>query len=488
MTAATSLRVLPLDGKTTVGTYFVSNYPPFAGWSKSALDDVRARLDAPPAPGAPLGVYVHIPFCRKRCRFCYFKVYTERTASEVGAYVEALLADARLHARSPIIAGRKPRFVYFGGGTPSYLSSTELARLLGGLRELMPWDETEEVTFECEPGTISEAKLRVLAGEGVTRLSLGVESFDDAVLEANGRAHQQRQIYQAHEIARRVGLPQINIDLIAGMVGETDAIWDDTVARTIALAPDSVTIYQMELPPNTTIARDLRGADQADTPVDDWPTKRARVGRAFAAMEAAGYRVSSAYTMVKPHARFRYRDNLWTGADLLPVGVSSFGHLGGVHLQNEKEIEVYMARVGAGELPLQRGYVLSTEERLVRELILQLKLGRVRHAYFREKFGVELRERFAEPLGARADAILRDRQHQRRAGVPGPDFGGVDLMPVRKLAALQQEIDRRHPRAAIGSRAIAERFGIMAALGVRLEAEPLDDFAGAMLFEFHQNQ
>lgn len=406
MTALASLPVLPLDGRTTVGTYFVSNYPPFSEWSPAALDGVRARLDAPPAPGTPLGVYVHIPFCRKRCRFCYFKVYTERTASEVSAYVEALLVEARLHARRAIAAGRRPRFVYFGGGTPSYLSSAELARLLGGLREVFPWDEAEEVTFECEPGTISEAKLRVLAGEGVTRLSLGVESFDDAVLEENGRAHQQRQVYQAYEITRRVGLPQVNIDLIAGMVGETDAIWDDTVARTIALAPDSVTIYQMELPPNTTIARDVRAGTVAEAPVADWPTKRARVGRAFAAMEAAGYLASSAYTMARPHARFRYRDNLWTGADLLPVGVSSFGHLGGVHLQNEKEIEVYLARVAAGEVPLQRGYVLSVEERLVRELILQLKLGRVRHGYFAAKFGVDLRARFAEPLAALAEAGL----------------------------------------------------------------------------------
>ena len=109
---------------------------------------------------------------------------------------------------------------------------------------------------------------------------------------------------------------------------------------------------------------------------------------------------------MRPHARFRYRDNLWTGADLLPLGMSSFGHLGGVHLQNDKEIEPYMARVAAGELPLQRGYVLDAEDRLVRELCLQLKLGRVRHGYFREKFGVELRTRFAGPLAGLVEAGL----------------------------------------------------------------------------------
>ena len=128
-----------------------------------------------------------------------------------------------------------------------------------------PWDDAEEVTFECEPGTLTEAKLRVIRRLGVTRLSLGVENFNDEILDVNGRAHRSPEVYRAYEFARSLDFPQINIDLIAGMVGETDENWRDCVAKTLALQPDSVTIYQMELPFNTTISGNLlKGADRFD--------------------------------------------------------------------------------------------------------------------------------------------------------------------------------------------------------------------------------
>ena len=299
-------------------------------------------------------------------------------------------------AELPAFAGRAPRFVYFGGGTPSYLSTANIEMLASGMKRLFPWNETEEVTFECEPGTASEEKFRALKELGVTRLSLGVESFDSDVLETNGRSHRQRQIYQAFERARTVGLPQINIDLIAGLLGETDVSWDDAIRRTIELDADSVTIYQMEVPANSIIARELRADGVTEVAAATWPQKRAWLARAFSAFESAGYRLSSGYTLVKgDRVSFRYRDNLWHGSDLLAAGVSSFGHVGGVHYQNEKDIETYVARVRTGALPLARGYVLNAEERLIRELILQLKLGVVSRLRFREKFGVELTERFA---------------------------------------------------------------------------------------------
>jgi oxygen-independent coproporphyrinogen-3 oxidase len=387
---------------TTAGAYFVSNYPPFQHWSADALPGVLAELERPPDPKAPLGLYVHVPFCRKRCRFCYFKVYTERNSTEIAEYVDAVSRELELHARSAALAGRKPRFVYFGGGTPSYLSASQIDTLSRALRRALPWDDVEEVTFECEPGTISEPKLRALKDMGVTRLSLGVENFDDAILESNGRAHLSRQVLTAFEVARRVGLPQVNLDLIAGMVGETEENWKACISRTIELDPDSVTVYQMEVPFNTTLYRELR-ADGGDAlPVADWPTKRRWVAEAFAEFEAAGYRVSSAYTVTKADRKvsFAYRDHLWRGADLLGLGVSAFSHVNGAHLQNEKDIERYLERVRGGARPLQRGLVLTPDERLVREFILQLKLGRLAWAPFSRRFGVDPRTRFAAPLAA----------------------------------------------------------------------------------------
>jgi oxygen-independent coproporphyrinogen-3 oxidase len=237
--------VLPIEKQTTAGNYFVSNYPPFSFWKPELLGDFQAALERPPRTGNPLGIYAHIPFCRKRCHFCYFKVYTDKDSAAIRGYIEAMLKELALYASKPFVGGRKPNFVYFGGGTPSYLSVDQLKQLTDGMKNLLPWDEVEEVTFECEPGTLTDHKLQAIRDLGVTRLSLGVENFNDHILEINGRAHHSKEIERAYAFARKIGFPQINIDLIAGMLEETEENWRDCIRKTIAMAPDSVTIYQM---------------------------------------------------------------------------------------------------------------------------------------------------------------------------------------------------------------------------------------------------
>jgi oxygen-independent coproporphyrinogen-3 oxidase len=387
--------------KTEVGNYFISNYPPFSQWSVEGLADVRAALAAPPRE-TPLGLYLHIPFCRKRCKFCYFRVYTDKNAHDVETYVSALSREIELVSRLPVMGGRPFRFVYFGGGTPSFLSAKQLTSLVDRLRANINWDLAEEVTFECEPGTLSEPKIHTLKELGVTRLSLGVENFSDAILEENGRAHLSGEVYKSWDWIRAAAFPNVNIDLIAGMVGETWDNWRDCLRRTIELSPDSVTIYQMELPFNTVYSKDMLGR-QVESPVADWPTKRAWVDYAFDELAAAGYAVSSAYTMVKrqtdadrKRVSFSYRDNLWRGSDLLATGVASFGHVSGVHYQNLAEWSEYVGALDRGELPLWRGLRPTPHQLLVRELVLQLKTGAIDAGYFRRKFGVEVLDDWRE--------------------------------------------------------------------------------------------
>jgi oxygen-independent coproporphyrinogen-3 oxidase len=390
--------------QTDVGSYFVATYPPFSVWSQSAVDrDARAALAAPPDPAVPLGLYLHIPFCRKRCHFCYFRVYTDKNASEVGQYLDTLAREWELYGQQPAIAARPLNFVYFGGGTPSFLSTQQLQSLVSRLTAVTPWTSAEEITFECEPGTLTDAKLAAIRRMGVTRLSLGVENFDDRILEINGRAHRSPEIAQAYHAARALDFPQINIDLIAGMLGETEENWRVCVQKTLELEPDSVTIYQMELPFNTTISKDLlKGTKVFAEPVVNWSTKRRWVQEAFEALERAGYHVGSAYTAVKDPSRttFVYRDRLWQGADMAGLGVASFGHVNGVHMQNMDTWETYSEAVGGGAIPLRRAYRPTHEERMIRELVLQLKLGRVRPGYFSAKYGVDILRRFHDPFAS----------------------------------------------------------------------------------------
>jgi oxygen-independent coproporphyrinogen-3 oxidase len=409
------------SAKTEVGSYFIANYPPFSQWSADALDDVRSALAGAPAE-VPLGLYLHIPFCRKRCKFCYFRIYTDKAAGDVERYVAALAREIELVSRLGVMGGRPFRFVYFGGGTPSFLSAKQLTSLVDRLRANINWEYAEEVTFECEPGTLSQPKLAALKELGVTRLSLGVENFSDAVLDENGRAHLSGEIYKSWEWIKALDFPNVNVDLISGMVGETWDNWRDNVRRTIELAPDSVTIYQMELPFNTVYSRDILGR-QTETPVADWPTKRDWVNYAFDELLAAGYQVSSGYTLVKSKAKvnFSYRDNLWRGSDLLATGAASFGHVSGVHYQNLTEWEPYLTALERGELPLYRGLRPTRHQLLVRELILQLKTGAIDAGYFRQKFGVnvldEWRDVWQEYAGDGHLSVAGDRVTLSREGL-----------------------------------------------------------------------
>jgi oxygen-independent coproporphyrinogen III oxidase len=390
----------PDQEKTGLGNYFISNYPPFSFWNAKHLPEATAAIQQAPKPSTPLGLYLHIPFCRKRCKFCYFRVYTDKNAKDVTTYLDAITREVELLSRTACVGGRPLDFVYFGGGTPSYLSADQLRNLMTRVKAILPWNQAREVAFECEPGTLQKHKLETLKEMGVTRLSLGVENFKPEILQYNGRAHLEDEVYRAYGWAREVGFDQINIDLIAGMVGEDDENWRQCIEKTIRLAPESVTIYQMELPYNTTFSKELKMADddRPDVPlrIADWPTKRAWVKLAFDEFVKAGYEISSAYTVVKNKARtqFVYRDALWSGADMFGTGVASFGHMNGVHIQNVDTWEAYIERLDQGQLPLGRAFPTTPRERMIREMILQLKTGQLPRQYFQDKFQVDVVREF----------------------------------------------------------------------------------------------
>jgi oxygen-independent coproporphyrinogen III oxidase len=381
--------------KTEVGNYFVSTYPPFSEWRPEYISHALEALGQPPRTEDPLGLYVHIPFCRKRCKFCYFKVYTDKNASEIELYLDALIKENEIFSRTRAFQGRQLRFAYFGGGTPSYISEKQLHYLIDGLNRHVTWENAEEVTFECEPGTLHKSKLEMLKQIGVTRLSLGIEHFDDEILKSNGRAHLSPEIYRAYEWAREVDFPQINIDLIAGMMGETEDKWRETVRRAMELEPDSVTIYQMELPHNTIISREMIESG-IDSPIADWPAKRRWVDYAFEQFEERGYRVASAYTLAttKKPCRFIYTDALWHGGDMIGLGVSSFSHFGGVNFQNVRTLEEYIRVLDTDQLQLWRALPLTPKQMFIREMILQLKTGSLDTEYFQRKFGVDVWDEF----------------------------------------------------------------------------------------------
>jgi oxygen-independent coproporphyrinogen-3 oxidase len=380
------------NDQTEVGSVFVSNYPPYSFWGEETLPEVDQVHQAAPRPDADLGLYLHIPFCRKRCKFCYFRVYTDKNSEQIQTYLDALAHEVELYSQLPAVANRPLHFVYFGGGTPSYISARHLRALVTRLKSAIPWDEAAEIAFECEPGTLTRAKLEAIKEIGVTRLSLGLENLDDEILRLNGRAHVSKEIYTTLPWIKELAFDQLNVDLIAGMVGETWESWRDTVQKTIDLDPDSVTIYQMELPYNTVFSKDVLAADGRQPTLADWETKRAWHDHAFGQFTAAGYQISSAYTVTKKDkaCQFVYRDAVWRGQDMLGTGVASFSHLSGVHYQNTAHWDTYIETLASGQFPIHRAFAPTPDEQLTREMILQLKLGRISTDYFRQKFDADI--------------------------------------------------------------------------------------------------
>ena len=396
-----------------VGNYFVAAYPPFSCWEPGQVGAAEAALDAS-APESPVGIYVHVPFCERKCDYCYYMSREGAKAAEVDAYLASVVAEMQLLSQKPAMAGREATYVYVGGGTPSTLRPEQISFLLGGLKSAVPWQDDIEVTFEVAPKTARRPKLEALRENGVTRVSMGVQSFDDELLALNGRIHLAEDVERAYELLRDHDFGWVNLDLMVGMVGETDASWLHSVERIMELGPDSVTIYQTEVPRNTQLYRDWK---DGKLPADliPWDVKRRRLNDAFDMLEGTGHIVASAYAAVRDPSRhlFRYQQHLWRGGDMLGLGASSFSYFGGVHYQNDARTDGYAGAIADGSLPIYRAAALSRDARIVREFVLQLKWGHADGAAFGRRFDVDLWDRFAEPLQAlTADGLVAERDPQ----------------------------------------------------------------------------
>lgn len=375
------------------GNYFVAAYPPFSVWTQTqvpaALAAIRQSFDSIPA--APLGLYIHIPFCSTRCDYCYYLSYGQSSAQQREDYVNCLLVEWRAYSRSPYFAGRSPQFIYFGGGTPSLLGSKLAQRLLQGIRTVSPWDQVEEVTFECAPLSVDAELAAVLRDAGVTRVSLGVQSWSDEVLFTSRRMHTVDDALAAHDILQRASFPVFNMDLIAGLPGDNEENFLATVEKTIALCPESITIYQLETPYYTALSRKMRAAEST-IQLPNSAMKRRWLNMAFDLLEGAEYKIRSAYTAVRDLRRhaFLYQDLQYRGADILGLGASAFSYCNGFHFQNQTSLATYAEAVLRGEHPIERANRLNERQRYVREFVLQLKLGSVNLAALGEKYALEI--------------------------------------------------------------------------------------------------
>jgi oxygen-independent coproporphyrinogen III oxidase len=306
-------------------------------------------------------LYVHVPFCAHRCGYCDFVTVTGHEDVHA-AYVDALLAELELHG--PIA----PETVYVGGGTPSLLADELLERLIGNL------SGAPEVTVECNPETITREKAQVLREGGVTRISLGAQSFRPHLLQTLERRARPETVARAVEILRAEGHENLSLDLMFGVPGQSPGDLLADIEAVLAQAPDHISWYELEAKPGTRFAVH-HGAElalQGEALEDHYET-------VVAALRAAGYRWYETANFCRPGRESRHNLGYWLGHDYLGVGVGAVSTLGLVRRRNQPRLGPYLAALAAGEPAPADVEELTASERGLERLMLGLRLDRPLH-------------------------------------------------------------------------------------------------------------
>lgn len=363
------------------------------------------------------GLYVHLPFCRQKCFYCDFPSYAGQEG-RMAVYVEALLGELAREGAPLRAAWGPPRTVYLGGGTPTALPPALMERLLAGLREfLAAAPDALEFTCECNPGTVDAAYLSLLRAGGVNRLSLGVQTFDDALLRRIGRIHTAAQARAAVRQARAAGFRNLSLDLMYGLPGQTLAGLEMSVRQALALAPQHISIYGLQVEEGTAFAR-AQAAGRLALPSDE--ESEAMYDYMTTALPVAGYARYEISNFARPGFESRHNLGYWQDVPYLGVGAAAHSYLDGQRYENPRGIEEYLAalresgRARREEEPLTRA--TSMEE----FAFLALRTARgIDRARFAARFGCELASVYA-------DAIAR----MRARGFLEEDAQGVRLTPL----------------------------------------------------------
>ena len=301
--------------------------------------------------GAPLGVYIHVPFCASRCGYCDFNTYVpgEGGAEAVAGYADALIAELRLARR--ILGDDAPAAttVFFGGGTPTLLPPTELARILAAVREHLGIQDGTEITTEANPESVGPAELAALREAGFTRISLGMQSAVPSVLATLNRQHSPGRAAQAAAEARAAGFDQVSLDLIYGAPGETAADWETSLHAATAARPTHVSTYSLVVEPGTLLAAQVRRGE-VQVPGEEVIVERFET--ADRVLAAAGYDwYETCSWAVDEAARCRHNLGYWSGGNWWGAGPGAHSHVGGVRWWNALHPRTWAAHVQAGTSP-----------------------------------------------------------------------------------------------------------------------------------------
>ena len=320
----------------------------------------------------PLGLYLHIPFCRQRCDFCafYLEIYRESRAE---TFIQSLMQEIALSGQCHVAANRPVQSVYFGGGTPTVLTATQLTAILSEIHKHFTLASDCEITVEAHPSTISEQRLGQLYRAGVTRMSFGAESMEDGDLARIGRPGAVSETVTAITQARAVGFTNINLDVMYGLPGQSLESWQQTMARCLALAPTHLSCYALTVEANTKLADNIR-RQQNQAPDEGLQIEMDEAAQRM--LGNAGYERYEISNYAQPGYACRHNLLYWTSGEYLGLGPSAQSYLDGTRFGNVADLAAYEKALAANRLPIEDRARLSEEEQLRDAVIFGLRLIR----------------------------------------------------------------------------------------------------------------
>ncbi len=355
------------------------------------------KLSAPP----PLSLYIHYPWCVRKCPYCDFNSHNvKETGIPEQAYIDALLRD--LESSLPRVWGRRVHSIFIGGGTPSLLSPEGLDRLLTTTRTLLPLEPSCEITLEANPGTVDTARFAAFRAAGVTRVSVGIQSFNETHLKALGRIHDRSQAIQALEAAA-THFETWNADLMYALPQQTLAEAEADLTQVLSFAPPHLSCYHLTLEPNTLFHRDPPSLPDDETSADMQEMIEAKLAQ-------AGYNHYETSAFAQPGHKCRHNLNYWRFGDYLGIGAGAHGKLSdhlGVHRQmRHKHPNTYLERAEAGDF-IQEQHTVEAHELPFEFMMNALRLTEgVPRSLFQERTGLPLEAIEEQLIAARQRGLL----------------------------------------------------------------------------------
>ena len=331
-----------------------------------------------------ISVYIHIPLCVKKCAYCDFASFDGRMPQR-DAYVQAVCCEMRTQAA--FFGRRRVKTVFFGGGTPTLLMGTQLQRIMDTLRacfELLP---DAEITMEGNPGTLTPQNLAAYRAAGVNRLSLGVQSMDDALLAAVGRIHTAQQAKEAVSMAREAGFDNLNLDLMYGLPGQTVSQWEQTLREAIALSPEHLSLYSLILEEGTPLFSQVERGECAPLPDEDALCEMDDITLHLTA--EAGFARYEVSNFARDGRECRHNIVYWECEPYLGIGLGAHSDMDSRRFYNPEDWEAYMRLAQSGLTAREQEGESTPRERMFERMMMGLRMtDGVDAARFEREFGI----------------------------------------------------------------------------------------------------